>query len=110
MSFKSREKKRRAAIAVGKARSGKEKLKSRHYLTIVSQSCCCNRCGKPFARATSPSSDTSRRRSCASSALSCAAFAPALRCGGSSGARRRGDDDGPDDDRVRLRPQRSKVI
>lgn len=42
MSFKSREKKRRARIAQSKSR---RLHADRHYLTIVSRAACCNRCG-----------------------------------------------------------------
>jgi hypothetical protein len=46
MSFKSREKKRSAKLAVAKSqRDNKEKMAGRHYLTIVSRHCCCNACG-----------------------------------------------------------------
>jgi hypothetical protein len=46
MSFKSREKKRRAKLAIGKARAEhRETMAGRHYLTIVSRHCCCNECG-----------------------------------------------------------------
>jgi hypothetical protein len=46
MSFRSREKKRRAKIAVGKARAQHhDTMAGRHYLTIVSRPCCCNECG-----------------------------------------------------------------
>ena len=48
MSFKSREKKRQA----GRSQSGSaaelssaSTMAGRHYLTIVSRSCCCNDCG-----------------------------------------------------------------
>jgi hypothetical protein len=43
VSYKSREKKRRAKIAVARARvENSDVIKSRHYLTIVSRQCCCN--------------------------------------------------------------------
>ena len=46
MSFKSREKKRRAELAITRSRSeNTEKMAGRHYLTIVSRHCCCNQCG-----------------------------------------------------------------
>jgi hypothetical protein len=46
MSFKSREKKRRAKLAISKSRrDNKEKMAGRHYLTIVSRTCSCNGCG-----------------------------------------------------------------
>jgi hypothetical protein len=46
MSFESREKKRRRkrAITDVRARHG-ETMAARHYLTVVSRHCCCNRCG-----------------------------------------------------------------
>ena len=43
MSFKSREKKRRAKLAIAKSRT--ETMAGRHYLTVVSRHCCCNECG-----------------------------------------------------------------
>jgi RNase P subunit RPR2 len=46
MSYKSREKKRRAKIAVGRDTAKQRKdFKDRHYLTIVSRPACCNDCG-----------------------------------------------------------------
>jgi hypothetical protein len=46
MSFKSREKKRRARIAISKSRiEHREAIAGRYYLTIVSRTCSCNRCG-----------------------------------------------------------------
>jgi hypothetical protein len=46
MSFKSREKKRRRKLAMANARAKHgETMASRHYLTVVSRDCCCNRCG-----------------------------------------------------------------
>jgi hypothetical protein len=46
VSFKSREKKRRAKLAIAKSqRDNKEKMATRHYLTIVSRHCSCNECG-----------------------------------------------------------------
>jgi hypothetical protein len=42
MSWKSREKKRRAKAAVAKSR---RRYPDRWYLTIVSRRCSCNRCG-----------------------------------------------------------------
>ena len=51
MSYRSREKKRirKAAISNVRAKHG-ETMRSRHYLTIVTRSCCCNDCGKPLRR------------------------------------------------------------
>jgi len=52
MSYKSREKKRnykKAEAAIGNVRSKHgEAMKSRHYLTIVTRACSCNRCGHPL--------------------------------------------------------------
>ena len=49
MSYKSREKKRRAKIATGNVRAKHgETMKSRHYLTIIARNCCCNACGAPL--------------------------------------------------------------
>lgn len=49
MSYKSREKKRRHKAAIGNVRAKHgETMKARHYLTIVTRSCCCNDCGKPL--------------------------------------------------------------
>lgn len=45
LSFKSREKKRRYKLAIKKNRTDREEMAGRHYLTIVSRSCCCNACG-----------------------------------------------------------------
>jgi hypothetical protein len=46
MSFKSREKKRRATLAMSRSRAAHEQtMAERHYLTIVSRACCCNACG-----------------------------------------------------------------
>lgn len=46
MGFKSREKKRRASAAVaGAVAQQRANYKDRHYLTIVTRSCCCNACG-----------------------------------------------------------------
>jgi hypothetical protein len=46
MSFKSREKKRRAKLAINQTRAEyRETMASRYYLTIVSRHCCCNGCG-----------------------------------------------------------------
>jgi hypothetical protein len=46
MSYKSREKKRRARIAqLSGRREQRAKFADRHYLTIVSRRACCNRCG-----------------------------------------------------------------
>ncbi len=46
MSFKSREKKRRARLAqTSSQREQRSKYADRHSLTIVSRACCCNRCG-----------------------------------------------------------------
>jgi hypothetical protein len=46
MSFKSREKKRQARIAQANGqREQRSKYADRHYLTIVSRSACCNKCG-----------------------------------------------------------------
>jgi hypothetical protein len=46
MSFKSREKKRRAKLAISKSRAQyQEAMATRHYLTIISRPCCCNECG-----------------------------------------------------------------
>ena len=46
MSFKSREKQRHRKLAITNARSKHGKtMAGRHYLTIVSRHCCCNRCG-----------------------------------------------------------------
>jgi RNase P subunit RPR2 len=46
MSYRSREKKRRAGIAQQRARRDhRETMKRRHYLTIVSRDACCNACG-----------------------------------------------------------------
>ena len=46
MSFKSREKKRAAKLAIAKSRTeNKETMAGRHYLTVVSRHCCCNECG-----------------------------------------------------------------
>lgn len=46
MSYKSREKKRRARIAQASGRrEQRAKFADRHYLTIVSRSACCNKCG-----------------------------------------------------------------
>jgi hypothetical protein len=46
MSFKSRENKRRAKLAVVKSRSdNKGKMAGRHYRTIVSRHASCNNCG-----------------------------------------------------------------
>lgn len=45
MSYKSREKKRAAKLAIAKSRAGSDAMASRHYLTIVSRPACCNECG-----------------------------------------------------------------
>jgi hypothetical protein len=46
MSFKSREKKRRAKIAIANSRRDhRQTMAGRHYLTIVSRAACCNQCG-----------------------------------------------------------------
>ena len=46
MSFKSREKKRRAKLAIKKSRSNnRDTMVGRHYLTIVSRHGSCNDCG-----------------------------------------------------------------
>ena len=46
MSFKSREKKRRARLAQANGqREQRAKYADRYYLTIVSRAACCNRCG-----------------------------------------------------------------
>ncbi len=46
MSFKSREKKRRARLAqTSSQREQRSKYAGRHYLTIVSRAACCNKCG-----------------------------------------------------------------
>jgi hypothetical protein len=46
MSFKSREKKRRARIAQANGqREQRAKYADRYYLTVVSRSACCNKCG-----------------------------------------------------------------
>lgn len=47
MSYKSREKKRRAKAAITKCRSENiDTIKGRHYLTIVTRPCCCNHGGE----------------------------------------------------------------
>jgi len=47
MSFKSREKKRRAKLAISKSRTeNRDKMAGRHYLTVVSRTCSCNDCGR----------------------------------------------------------------
>jgi hypothetical protein len=46
MSFNSREKKRRARLAIANTRRDhRQTMAGRHYLTIVSRAACCNRCG-----------------------------------------------------------------
>ncbi len=46
MSFKSREKKRRARLAQASSqREQRSKYAGRHYLTIVLRAACCNKCG-----------------------------------------------------------------
>jgi hypothetical protein len=45
MSFKSREKKRAARVAIAKSRARSETMAGRRYLTIVSRHACCNDCG-----------------------------------------------------------------
>jgi hypothetical protein len=46
MSFKSREKKRRATLAIKKSRSeNRDKMTGRHYRTVVSRHASCNDCG-----------------------------------------------------------------
>jgi hypothetical protein len=51
MSYKSRERKRRARLA---QTSGRQKQRAeyadRHYLTIVTRPACCNRCGGSLRR------------------------------------------------------------
>jgi hypothetical protein len=43
LSYKSREKKRRAKVATAKGqREQREHFADRHYLTIVKRPCCCN--------------------------------------------------------------------
>ena len=51
MSYNSREKKRRAKAAISKCRSEHiETIKGRHYLTLVSRPCSCNRCGNSLRK------------------------------------------------------------
>lgn len=53
MSYKSREKKRRAGIAIERERARtRAGANARHYLTIVSRPCCCNTigCGRSLRR------------------------------------------------------------
>ncbi len=46
MSFKSRQKKRAARLAIAKIQAdNRDMMASRHYLTIVSRPACCNQCG-----------------------------------------------------------------
>jgi hypothetical protein len=46
MSYKSREKKRRRRAALGQLREKHgEAMRARHYLTITTRPCCCNRVG-----------------------------------------------------------------
>jgi hypothetical protein len=46
VSYKSREKKRRAKAAMNDAVAKQRKVYAdRHYLTPVKRNCCCNRCG-----------------------------------------------------------------
>jgi RNase P subunit RPR2 len=47
MSYKSRERKRRAKAAMGSAvAKQREAYADRHYLTIVKRPACCNTCGR----------------------------------------------------------------
>ena len=47
MSYESREKKRRAKLAIRKSRSeNREKTAGRYFRTIVSRHCSCNDCGR----------------------------------------------------------------
>ena len=51
MSYKSREKKRRAKAAISKCRSENiDTIKGRHYITIVTRACCCNHGGERLAK------------------------------------------------------------
>ncbi len=46
MSYKSREKRRRARLAIERTRSERrETMRGRHYLCVVSRDGCCNECG-----------------------------------------------------------------